>query len=213
MKKNTNIKIGDKVIAKRDGFFVNKSKVFNGYFANKGKIFNVYYIDDKNIYMEQKSPSHMIKFSIDWDTFNTYFEKYEEPKPKSEPKSKKAVETTKVTSKMVDDILEKSAVTVSTLYDKCTLVAVRLPNGFVITETSSCVDPKNYNEKLGVKACMKRIKDKIWELEGYLLQDKLSKDGYAFESDTAHDNDCFAYYDCDTCPYFQECNCEEFRKD
>ena len=35
---------------------------------------------------------------------------------------------------------------------------------------SSCVDPKNYDEKIGKDICMGRIKNKIWELLGFLLQ-------------------------------------------
>lgn len=53
-----------------------------------------------------------------------------------------------------------------------TLVAVRLENGFTIIETSTCVDPANYNEEIGVEVCLKKIHDKIWMLEGYLLSER-----------------------------------------
>ena len=53
---------------------------------------------------------------------------------------------------------------------KTTLVQCVLKNGFVITESSACVDPNNYSEKIGAEACMEKIKDKIWFLMGFLLQ-------------------------------------------
>lgn len=57
-----------------------------------------------------------------------------------------------------------------TLGDKTTIVKVTLKNGFIIVESSSCVDPANYDEKLGVEICLERVNNKIWELLGFLLQ-------------------------------------------
>lgn len=53
---------------------------------------------------------------------------------------------------------------------KTTIVTCVLVNGFVITESSACVDPKNYSEEIGAECCMEKIKDKIWFLLGFLLQ-------------------------------------------
>ena len=50
-----------------------------------------------------------------------------------------------------------------------------LPNGFIIVESSSCVDPANYNQSLGEQICMDKIVGKIWYLEGYKLQSELAK--------------------------------------
>lgn len=50
------------------------------------------------------------------------------------------------------------------------MVVATLINGFEIIETSSCVDKKNYNEQLGAEICLDRIKNKIWELLGFVLQ-------------------------------------------
>lgn len=57
-----------------------------------------------------------------------------------------------------------------TLGDKTTIVRAVLRNGFEIVETSSCVSPENYDERVGQELCMKKIKDKVWELLGFLLQ-------------------------------------------
>ena len=58
------------------------------------------------------------------------------------------------------------------MFGKCTIVAVQLANGFVIVESSACVDPKNYNLKTGIEICIDKIKNKLYELEGYKLQSK-----------------------------------------
>lgn len=75
-----------------------------------------------------------------------------------------------VTQEQIDNLIKKADIDVRTVFDKCTLVTVKLENGFVITESSSCVDPKNYNENIGKEICIERIKNKLWELEGYKLQ-------------------------------------------
>jgi hypothetical protein len=56
---------------------------------------------------------------------------------------------------------------------KTTIGIFTLVNGFVIVEASSCVDPANFNEDIGKKICRERANNKIWELEGYALQNKL----------------------------------------
>ena len=53
---------------------------------------------------------------------------------------------------------------------KVTVVVCTLINGFTLTESSSCVDPANYDEQVGFETCMKKIEDKIWFLLGFLLQ-------------------------------------------
>lgn len=76
----------------------------------------------------------------------------------------------KVTQEHINDLLSKSKYEVATFNNKTTVVVLTLPNGFSITESSSCIDPSNYDEDLGKKLCMERIENKLWELEGYLLQ-------------------------------------------
>ncbi len=56
-----------------------------------------------------------------------------------------------------------------------TYVSVRMKNGFTIRESTTCVDPKNYNEETGIKICLEKIEDKVWAFLGYALQDKQSK--------------------------------------
>lgn len=81
-----------------------------------------------------------------------------------------------VTGEMIDKIVEATEFKTQTVYGKTTIVSAKLPNGFVITESSSCVDPANYDEEIGEDICKDRIINKIWELEGYKLQDKLYRE-------------------------------------
>lgn len=72
----------------------------------------------------------------------------------------------------VDRIFDESILKVDTVFDKCTIVSAKLPNGFVIVESSASISPKNYDEDIGVKICCERIKNRIWELEAYRLQQR-----------------------------------------
>lgn len=56
------------------------------------------------------------------------------------------------------------------LGEKTTVVKATLANGFEIIESSSCVDPANFNQDMGINICLDRIKDKVWNYLGFLLQ-------------------------------------------
>jgi hypothetical protein len=46
----------------------------------------------------------------------------------------------KVTPEQVETIIAQSEMKVFKIFDKCTVVICKLPNGFIITESSACVD-------------------------------------------------------------------------
>ena len=73
-----------------------------------------------------------------------------------------------ISQEMVDDVIAHTEV--QTLGDKTTVVRAVLRNGFELVESSSCVSKENYSEELGAQICMKKIKDKVWFLLGFLLQ-------------------------------------------
>ena len=75
-----------------------------------------------------------------------------------------------LTKEHIDSIIAGSTFRVSTVDNKTTIVIATLPNGFQIVESSSCVDPDNYDVDIGRENAMKRIVDKVWELEGYVAQ-------------------------------------------
>lgn len=82
-----------------------------------------------------------------------------------------------VTQEQIDALLVDSEIDVSTRLDKVTVVSVRLPHGFVVTEACGAVDPANYDEEIGREICLGRIKNKLWELEGYALSKRLNLGG------------------------------------
>ena len=111
------------------------------------------------------------------NVLNKYFEKCE----------KKKSPIFSVNEERINWILENSEIESYTVFNKCTVVSCKLPNGFVITESSACVDPDNYNEDRGINICLDKIVDKIWELEGYLLQNTIFED---FKEPNCEDCDC-----------------------
>ena len=78
-----------------------------------------------------------------------------------------------VTKRQIDELLEKSEIKVETVYDKVTIVSCKLPNGFVIIESSGAVDKANYDEKIGTEICMESIQNILCELVGYVLANQL----------------------------------------
>ncbi len=80
----------------------------------------------------------------------------------------------------IEKLMAEADINVTTFFGKTTVVAAQFPNGFVITESSSCVDPRAYDEEEGKQICLKRIKERLWEMEGYFLQEQeyLWKESY-----------------------------------
>lgn len=73
-----------------------------------------------------------------------------------------------ISAEMVDNFILEAWT--QTAGDKTTIVRALLRNGFEIVEASSCVSPENYDEAMGREICIKKIKDKVWMLLGFLLQ-------------------------------------------
>lgn len=80
-----------------------------------------------------------------------------------------------VTGEKIRRLMDKARYETFTVYGKCTIVAAQLENGFILVESSACVDPANYNQELGESICKKAIEERLWELEGYLLQNQVYK--------------------------------------
>lgn len=53
----------------------------------------------------------------------------------------------------------------------CVLV---LKNGFTVTGESACASPENFDPEIGRKIARENARNKIWQLEGYLLKEKLA---------------------------------------
>ena len=54
-----------------------------------------------------------------------------------------------------------------------TIANVVLDNGFSVIGKSGAADPKNFNVYLGRKFAVQDAVRKIWELEGYLLKERM----------------------------------------
>ena len=79
-----------------------------------------------------------------------------------------------VTQEQIDNIIANSKFEVfHRVHDKQCLVVAKLPNGFTVVGESACVDAANYDEQIGYDLAVKHIKNRLWELEGYSLQNKL----------------------------------------
>ena len=52
----------------------------------------------------------------------------------------------------------------------CVLV---LKNGFTVTGESACASPENFDPEIGRKIAYENARNKIWQLEGYLLKERL----------------------------------------
>ena len=165
------IKVGDKFITKDDTWFSVKGKICIVTAVN-GNLVSSVFEDNPNA-----------SCILDFDSFNYYFAKVETKKIQN-------FDAPRITEDDINEILANSKKVYSTVFDKCTVVSCQLPNGFVITESSACVSPENYDEETGKEICLNKIKDKIWELEAYLLQQMM------YEANHSCD-EC----DCDGCPH------------
>ena len=129
---------------------------------------------------------------MDIYTFNEHFEKVENEIGEEVAKSTAPF----VCTDHVANIIEDSDIEVFTVFDKCTVMACRLPNGFVITESSACVSPENYDEEVGLETCYNKIFDKVCELEAYKLQEKMMSGEVVAEDEYC---DCTCDGCCATC--------------
>lgn len=170
-----NISVGDKIVAKK-----------STYIADEGKIGNVTDVIDKFIsFTFDGNPK--VNYTMDFDTFNNYFEKLKDEK----------IEIPRITKDYIADIMANSEFETHTAFNKCTVVSCRLPNGFVITESSACVNLEDYDVELGEEICIDKIAERIWELEAYRLQQWMWEEGMVNipTEDCPHGCD-----DCVNCP-------------
>ncbi len=58
-----------------------------------------------------------------------------------------------------------------------TICHITLKNGFSVRGESACVSKANFNKALGEKYAYEKAFSKLWELEGYLLAEKLHQEG------------------------------------
>lgn len=59
---------------------------------------------------------------------------------------------------------------------RTTICQITLENGFTIEGQSACVCIENFDSAIGNEFAYKDAYEKIWQLEGYLLAEKLFKE-------------------------------------
>lgn len=175
---------GDKIVAKKNIHNV----------IEKGEVCEV--ISNENGFIAFSFGNGLHKGLMTVSEFEENFEMYVEQKAPT------------ITETMINDILDNAKIMTTTTFDKCTIVSCQLPNGFVITESSACVDPKNYDLELGKEICMKKIKDKVLELEGYLLQQTLWEDNLLFDDYDDDDTEDDCDNDCNECDEYLNGYCD-----
>lgn len=98
-----------------------------------------------------------------------------------------------VCEETIDELMENAEYHVQTQFDRCTVMTCKLPNGFIITESSTCVSKDNYDYELGKKICRQRIKNRLWEMEAYF---KMNLDYLAEDAVVEECNACQACTAC-----------------
>lgn len=170
------INIGDKMVVTK--------KVAS--FLDEGDIITISDVAENGMISFAFGDGFMHKGIMNIAECEEHFEKFVEKK----------AEAPTITDEHIAEIIENSEFEICTVFNKCTIVSCKLPNGFVITESSACVSPENYNEDIGAEICLDKIASKIWELEGYRLQQWL------------YENECCCE-ECEGCTCDCECDCEE----
>lgn len=54
-----------------------------------------------------------------------------------------------------------------------TVCVLTLMNGFTVVGHSACASPENFNEEVGRDIARKNAREEIWQLEGYLLRQRI----------------------------------------
>lgn len=86
----------------------------------------------------------------------------------------KGLTAPRVTPEHLEGVIvsEQYHVFAGTTFTACLLT---LKNGYTVLGESACASPENFNAELGRKIARDSAKNKIWQLEGYLLREKLSQ--------------------------------------
>lgn len=90
----------------------------------------------------------------------------------------------KVTKEQLDGLVSKSKIEYAVFGNKLTVAVITLPSNFKVTGEASCVDAKNFNKELGETYALENAIEKLWELEGYLLAERLHSRAEWLENQT-----------------------------
>jgi hypothetical protein len=145
-------------------------------------------------------------YNVSIEILEQYFEQYEEPK--LEECCNECCDCDECCERDENyehllDIMDNAEYTAFKVFDRCVVVACKLPNGFIIVESSACVDPDDYDVNYAIENCIDRIENKVRTMEAYRRCDEMSwfEEDYEDEDNcTNNDIDCVDCYD-ENCPY------------
>lgn len=85
----------------------------------------------------------------------------------------KGLTAPRVTPEHLESVIvsEQFHVFANSTFTACLLT---LKNGYTVLGESACASAENFNAELGRKIARDNAKNKIWQLEGYLLRERLS---------------------------------------
>lgn len=129
-----------------------------GAFTNIGEICTVTDVTVDNIISFKFGTNGMHLGCMSLDEANKYFELY---MPKPVVKS--------VDVKKIKDMVDVAHVTKHRDFDRTYTVVCELPSGFIISESSSCVDPAKFDTSIASQICRRRIEERLMEMEAYRI--------------------------------------------
>lgn len=79
----------------------------------------------------------------------------------------------RVTPDQIKELLDTAETQEAVFWDKEVVVSYKLLSGFTVLGRGACVDPANFNIEIGRQVAREQAEDQLWQLEGYLLQNRL----------------------------------------
>ncbi len=93
------------------------------------------------------------------------------------PEDANEVKKNTVTQEQITKLLCAADTDHIVFWNKELIRSFKLPCGFTIIGRAACVDPLNFNLDMGMDIAYKDAEKQLWQLEGYLLQNKLYLSG------------------------------------
>lgn len=82
-----------------------------------------------------------------------------------------------VTKEQIEALLDEAQTEEVIFFEKDLNICYRLKSGFTVIGRAACVDPANFDIEIGRKIAREDAENKLWQLEGYLLQNRLFSNG------------------------------------
>ena len=75
---------------------------------------------------------------------------------------------TGIEPKYIKCLMENGFYTLERMGKKTAVMVYTLESGFEITVSSACCNPEDFDFNVAREICLKKVEDKLWELEGYV---------------------------------------------